>query len=48
MLSHYHIHKNLNKDIERLGLSLKVVNIALLPLLVIGFGLFRGLRRRKH
>ncbi len=42
------VRKNLNKDIERLGLSLKVVNIALLPLLVIGFGLFRGLRRRKH
>ena len=42
------VRKSLNKDIERLGLSLKVVNIALLPLLVIGFGLFRGLRRRKH
>ena len=42
------VRKNLNKDIERLGLSLKVVNIALLPLLVIGFGLFRGLRRRKR
>ncbi len=42
------VRKNLNRDIERLGLSLKVINIALIPLLVIGFGIFRGLRRKKR
>jgi ABC-type uncharacterized transport system involved in gliding motility auxiliary subunit len=41
------VRKNLNREIESLGLTLKVVNIALLPLLVIGFGLFRGAKRRK-
>jgi len=42
------VRKNLRRDIERLGLTLKVANIVLVPLLVIGFGLFRGLRRRKR
>ncbi|MDD2455545.1 MAG: Gldg family protein [Kiritimatiellae bacterium] len=42
------VRKNLNRDIERLGLSLKVVNIALIPVLVIGFGIFRGIRRKKR
>jgi ABC-type uncharacterized transport system involved in gliding motility auxiliary subunit len=42
------VRKNLNKDIERLGLTLKVVNIALVPLLVIGFGIFRGVQRKKR
>ncbi|HOE61119.1 MAG TPA: Gldg family protein [Kiritimatiellia bacterium] len=40
------VRKNLNSEIERLGLFLKVLNIALVPLLVIGFGVQRGLRRR--
>jgi ABC-type uncharacterized transport system involved in gliding motility auxiliary subunit len=42
------VRKNLNKEIESLGLTLKVVNIALLPLLVIGFGLYRSFRRKKR
>ena len=42
------VRKNLNKEIESLGLTLKVVNIALLPLLVIGFGLYRGIQRKKR
>lgn len=39
------VRKNLRSDIERLGVAVKVANIALVPLLVglagIGFGLFR-------
>jgi ABC-type uncharacterized transport system involved in gliding motility auxiliary subunit len=42
------VRKNLNRDIERLGLTLKVANIALIPLLVIGFGIFRGIQRKKR
>jgi ABC-type uncharacterized transport system involved in gliding motility auxiliary subunit len=42
------VRKNLNREIEHLGLTLKVVNIALLPLLVIGFGLYRGIQRKKR
>jgi len=42
------VRKNLNKEIESLGLILKVVNIALIPLLVIGFGLYRGFQRKKR
>ena len=42
------VRKNLNREIEQLGLTLKVVNIALIPLFVIGFGIYRGLQRRKR
>jgi ABC-type uncharacterized transport system involved in gliding motility auxiliary subunit len=42
------VRKNLNSDIEQLGLTLKVLNIALVPLFVIGFGIFHGLQRRKR
>ncbi|MEI7900468.1 MAG: Gldg family protein [bacterium] len=42
------VRKNLNREIEQLGLTLKVVNIALLPLLVIGFGIYRGIQRKKR
>jgi len=42
------VRKNLNRDIEHLGLTLKVINIALIPLLVIGFGIFHGVQRRKR
>jgi len=42
------VRKNLNREIESLGLTLKVANIALVPLLVIGFGIFHGLQRRKR
>ena len=41
------VRKELTAGIDSLGLTLKTVNIALVPALVILFGLFRGLRRRK-
>ncbi len=42
------VRKELTGDIDRLGLTLKVINICLIPLLVVLFGIFRGLLRRKH
>jgi len=42
------VRKNLNREIESLGLTLKVINIALIPLLVIVFGLYRGFQRKKQ
>ena len=41
------VRKELTADIDSLGLTLKVVNIGLIPTLVILFGLLRGLKRRK-
>ena len=42
------VRKELTADIDSLGLTLKVVNIMLVPVLVIAFGIFHGLRRRRH
>ncbi|MGN0852930.1 MAG: Gldg family protein [Kiritimatiellia bacterium] len=42
------VRKELTADIDSLGLTLKIVNICLVPLLVIAFGIFRGMKRRKH
>ena len=42
------VRKELTADIDSLGLTLKVVNILLVPALVIAFGIFHGLHRRKH
>ncbi|MBQ6009614.1 MAG: Gldg family protein [Kiritimatiellae bacterium] len=42
------VRKELNADIENLGFRLKVVNICLVPLLVILFGIFRAVLRRKR
>lgn len=42
------VRKSLNHDIEQLGMTLKIVNIALVPLLVIGLGIWRGAQRRKQ
>lgn len=42
------VRKSLNREIEHLGITLKVVNIALIPLFVIGFGLYRGIQRKKR
>ena len=42
------VRKELTADIDSLGLRLKVVNIALVPVLVVLFGLLRGFLRRKH
>ena len=41
------VRKNLNRDIEKLGRTVKVLNIAFIPLLVIVFGVMRGIRRKK-
>ena len=40
------VRKELTADIDTLGLTLKCLNIVLVPLLVVLFGLFRGLKRR--
>lgn len=42
------VRKNLNKDIEHLGSWIKVLNIAVIPVLVILFGLIYSLRRRSR
>jgi len=42
------VRKNLNREIERLGITLKVINIGLIPLIVISFGIIHGMRRRKR
>ncbi|MBQ8113703.1 MAG: Gldg family protein [Kiritimatiellae bacterium] len=42
------VRKELTADIDRLGLTLKVVNICLVPALVILLGLLRGFMRRRH
>ena len=42
------VRKELTADIDRLGLTLKVINICLVPALVILLGLLRGLMRRRH
>jgi ABC-type uncharacterized transport system involved in gliding motility auxiliary subunit/ABC-type transport system involved in multi-copper enzyme maturation permease subunit len=41
------VRKELTADIDSLGLRLKVINIALMPVLVVLFGLLRGFIRRK-
>ena len=41
------VRKDLTADIRRLGTEIKWMNIALVPLLVVLFGLFRGARRMK-
>ena len=42
------VRKELTADIDTLGITLKVLNILAIPALVILFGIFRGLKRRKH
>ena len=42
------VRKELTADIDSLGLMLKVLNILAIPALVVLFGIFRGLKRRKH
>ena len=41
------VRKELTADIDSLGLTLKCVNIALIPALVVLFGLFRGFMRKR-
>ena len=42
------VRKNFRRDIEMLGLKIKFINIAAVPLLVGAFGIVHGLRRRKR
>ncbi len=42
------VRKNLRREIEELGLRLKVINLAAMPALVVIVGLLRGWRRRKR
>ena len=41
------VRKELTADIDSLGLTLKCINIALIPALVVHFGLFRGFLRKR-
>lgn len=42
------VRKELTGDIDRLGVTLKTVNIGLVPLLVIVLGIIHGVKRRRH
>ena len=42
------VRKNLRSSIERLGLTLKAINMAAVPLLVAAFGIGLGWRRRNR
>ena len=42
------VRKELTADIDSLGLRLKTVNIVLMPVVVVLFGLLRGFFRRRH
>ncbi|NLE41617.1 MAG: gliding motility protein GldG, partial [Lentisphaerae bacterium] len=42
------VRKNLYRDIENLGLRLKILNIALVPLAVVCFGIVRGILRKRR
>ena len=42
------VRKQLTADIDSLGITLKVVNIVLVPALVILFGVLHGIKRRKR
>jgi ABC-type uncharacterized transport system involved in gliding motility auxiliary subunit len=42
------VRKNLRRDIEALGIRVKVINIALMPLLVALAGIIYGIRRRNN
>ena len=41
------VRKELTGDIDRLGLTLKTINILFVPVLVIVFGILRGLKKRR-
>jgi ABC-type uncharacterized transport system involved in gliding motility auxiliary subunit len=42
------VRKELTSGIDSLGVFLKVVNILAVPLLIVAFGIFRGIRRRRR
>lgn len=41
------VQKNLSRDIEILGIKVKIINIAAIPLVVATVGIARGVRRKK-
>ena len=41
------VRKELTSGIDSLGTLLKVLNILVVPLLIVAFGIFRGIRRRR-
>jgi len=41
------VRKELTADIDTLGIVLKTINILAVPVLLVLFGLFRGLKRRR-
>jgi ABC-type uncharacterized transport system involved in gliding motility auxiliary subunit len=41
------VRKDLRRDYERLGMNVKMINIAAVPLMVAVFGVARGVRRRR-
>jgi len=42
------LRRNLNADIENLGVRVKAVNLALMPALIVAASLARGLMRRRR
>jgi ABC-type uncharacterized transport system involved in gliding motility auxiliary subunit len=42
------VRKDLNRDKERLGVAVKAVNIAVMPVLLVAFGIVRTVARRKR
>ncbi len=42
------VRKELTADIDTLGTTLKCINILLVPVLIVLFGLMRGILRRRH
>ena len=42
------VRKELTSGIDSLGVVLKTINILALPLIIVAFGIFRGIRRRRR
>ena len=42
------VRKELTSGIDSLGVFLKALNILAVPLLIVAFGIFRGIRRRRR
>ena len=42
------VRKELTSGIDSLGVLLKTINILALPLIIVAFGIFRGIRRRRR
>jgi ABC-type uncharacterized transport system involved in gliding motility auxiliary subunit len=42
------VRKELTSGIDSLGVLLKAINILAVPLIIVAFGIFRGIRRRRR